>query len=116
MATTVFNKPLDNEVASLNSKKITQTLIGNSATNAYFATSPISDYDLIVVALVDQVYAAIHGTAIVPTSIYTRSSIDGVTGYNNGRVYAYANYVNNTTSNAQVSSGYTVYLYGIRWN
>lgn len=110
---------LNEQIATVNSKKITQTLLGYGASNAYFATSSINDYDLIVVALVDQTYAAIHGSTIVPKSTYTQSSAVsaiGVTAYNNGRIYGYANYVSDTTSNAQVSAGYAVYLYGIRWN
>ena len=103
---------------TVNSKRIKQSLLGSGASNAYFSTSSINDYDLIVVALVDQTYGAFHGSTIVPKSTYTQSSAGaaiGVTAYNNGRVYGYANYVSNTASNAQVSAGYAVYLYGIRW-
>ena len=118
MAESIIPNTLNEQIETVNSKKVTQTLLGHGDSSAYFATSSISDYDLIVIALVDHAYGAVHGTSVVPKSIYLVSNISsamGVTAYNNGRIYGYANYVNDNTSNAQVSAGYAVYLYGIRW-
>ena len=115
---TTTSQNLIGAVNEINSKKLKIDFLGSKASNGTYSHTSIEGYDIIVVALVDQGNAAIHGTTMFSRDTYKTTNIAsavGVTAYNNGRIYAYSNYLSSTTSNAQVSAAYALYLYGIKW-
>lgn len=77
---------------------------------------PLSDHRVIAISLFDNAKNASHGFNMIPIELFKQYNSNehafGVSVYNNGRIFCYVNYVNNTTINVQVTPGYGVCVYG----
>lgn len=78
----------------------------------------ISNYKLLIITVFNDTTKAAEATGIVPVEIFklytTVSHSFGVNTYNNGRVYGYLNYVNDTTVHTQISQGRGIAIYGLK--
>lgn len=114
---------LNGNIATLENKVNTfsnRTLLLNATTEGQHTLNDLlTNYRYVLMILRDTSQSACHGSNFIPVGLFKEyNSVNfacGISAYNNGRIYTYVNYVsNNNKVNVQLSSGYSVLIYGIK--
>lgn len=103
---------IDNLPASLAEWKV----LGSYVNDGIKSCNPLSGHGIIAISLFDNANNASHGFNMIPLELFklynSNEHAFGISGYINGRIFCYVNYVNNTAVNIQVTPGYGVTVYG----